>query len=78
MGGLIEKAVVALPSRLRCPRLTNKVMAGIGEGQAINQRGLQRCREASDVYAVVLCTDSFQLQRLAECWGFPVLITSVV
>ena len=71
----IEKAVVAVPARLQSSRLPNKVLADIG-GKPMIQRVLQRCREASDVDAVVLCTDSDQLQRLAEGWGFPVLMTS--
>ena len=40
------------------------------------QRVLERCRESSTVQAVVLCTDSPQLQQLAEGWGFPVLMTA--
>ena len=40
------------------------------------QRVLERCREASSVDAVVLYTDSAQLQELAEGWGFRVLLTS--
>ena len=40
------------------------------------QRVLERCREASQVAAVVLCTDSPQLQSLAKEWGFPVLMTA--
>ena len=71
----IEKAVVAVPARLQSSRLPNKVLADIG-GKPMIQRVLQRCREASDVDAVVLCTDSDQLKRLAEGWGFPVLMTS--
>ena len=73
--GSIKKAVVAVPARLQSSRLPNKVLADIG-GQPMIQRVLQRCREAGDVDAVVLCTDSDQLQRLAEGWGFPVLMTS--
>ncbi len=71
----IEKAVVAVPARLQSSRLPNKVLADIG-GKPMIQRVLQRCREASDVDVVVLCTDSDQLKRLAEGWGFPVLMTS--
>ena len=71
----IEKAVVAVPARLQSSRLPNKVLADIG-GKPMIQRVLQRCREASDVDAVVLCTDSDQLKQLAEGWGFPVLMTS--
>ena len=73
--GPIEKAVVAVPARLQSSRLPNKVLADIG-GKSMIQRVLERCREASDIDAVVLCTDSDQLQRLAESWGFPVLMTS--
>ena len=73
--GSIEKAVVAVPARLQSSRLPNKVLADIG-GMPMIQRVLQRCGEAAGVDAVVLCTDSVQLQHLAEAWGFPVLMTS--
>ena len=71
----IQQAVVAVPARLQSSRLPNKVLAEIG-GKPMIQRVLERCREASTVQAVVLCTDSSQLQQLAEGWGFPVLMTS--
>ena len=75
MAGLVEKVVVAVPARLQSSRLPNKVLADIG-GQPMIQRVLERCREAKGVDAVVLCTDSAQLQQLAEGWGFPVLMTA--
>ena len=34
------------------------------------QRVLERCRQATGVNAVVLCTDSCQLQQLAKAGGF--------
>ena len=71
----IRKCVVAVPARLRSSRLPNKVLADIG-GKPMIQRVLERCREARSVEAVVLCTDSTELQTLAEGWGFPVLMTA--
>ena len=71
----IRKSVVAVPARLQSSRLPNKVLADIG-GKPMIQRVLERCREASSVDAVVLCTDSRQLQELAERLGFRVLMTS--
>ena len=71
----IQKAVVAVPSRLQSSRLPNKVLADIG-GKPMIQRVLERCREATAVQAVVLCTDSTELQEMAEGWGFPVLMTA--
>ena len=53
----IQQAVVAVPARLQSSRLPNKVLAEIGKKPMI-QRVLERCREASTVQAVVLCTDS--------------------
>ena len=53
----IQQAVVAVPARLQSSRLPNKVLAEIG-GKPMIQRVLERCREASTVQAVVLCTDS--------------------
>ena len=70
----IRKCVVAVPARLQSSRLPNKVLADIG-GKPMIQRVLERCREASSLEAVVLCTDSSELQSLAEGWGFPVLMT---
>ena len=71
----IRKCVVAVPARLRSSRLPNKVLADIG-GKPMIQRVLERCRRASSVEAVVLCTDSAELQSRAEGWGFPVLMTA--
>ena len=71
----IRKSVVAVPARLQSSRLPNKVLADIG-GKPMIQRVLERCLEASSVDAVVLCTDSRQLQELAERLGFRVLMTS--
>ena len=70
----IRKCVVAVPARLQSSRLPNKVLADIG-GQPMIQRVLERCRQARGVEAVVLCTDSSELQSRAEGWGFPVLMT---
>ena len=71
----IRKCVVAVPARLQSSRLPNKVLADIG-GQPMIQRVLERCRQASSVEAVVLCTDSAELKAQAEGWGFPVLMTA--
>ena len=71
----IRKCVVAVPARLQSSRLPNKVLADIG-GQPMIQRVLERCRQARGVEAVVLCTDSSELQSRAEAWGFPVLMTA--
>ena len=71
----VERCVVAVPARLQSSRLPDKVLADIG-GKPMIQRVLERCREASAVEAVVLCTDSDKLQGMAEVWGFPVLMTS--
>ena len=67
--GLVKKVVAAVPALLQSSRLPNKLLADIG-GQPMIQLVLERCRQASDVDAVVLCTDSEQLQGLAEGWGF--------
>ena len=66
---------MAVPARLQSSRLPNKVLADIG-GQPMIQRVLERCRQARSVEAVVLCTDSTELQARAEDWGFPVLMTA--
>ena len=71
----IQRSLVAVPARLQSSRLPNKVLADIC-GKSMIQRVLERCREASSVDAVVLCTDSVQLQELAEGCGFRVLMTS--
>ena len=71
----IERSVVAVPARLQSSRLPNKVLADIG-GKPMIQRVLERCRAAKGPRTVVLCTDSLQLQQLAQEWGFPVLITA--
>jgi 3-deoxy-manno-octulosonate cytidylyltransferase (CMP-KDO synthetase) len=67
--------VVAVPARLESSRLPGKVMADIG-GRPMLQRVLERCGRTRRAAAVVLCTDSEELRRSAEGWGFPVLMTS--
>ena len=57
MAGLVEKVVVAVPARLQSLHLPNKLLADIG-GQPMIQRVLERCRQASGLDAVFLCTDS--------------------
>jgi len=71
----IQRALVAVPARLQSSRLPNKVLADIG-GKPMIQRVLEGCRRASELSAVVLCTDSPELQALAVEWDFPVLMTS--
>lgn len=71
----IQRTVVAVPARLQSSRLPGKVLAEIG-GKPMLQRVLEQCAKASGPAAVVLCTDSPQLKRLAESWGFSVLMTS--
>ena len=71
----IQQALVAVPARLQSSRLPNKVLADIG-GKPMIQRVLERSREATSVQDVVLCTDSPQLQEMAQGWGFPVLMTA--
>ena len=70
-----RRSVVAVPARLQSSRLPNKVLADIG-GRPMIRRVLERCRAAVGPEAVVLCTDSAQLQDLAADWGFPVLMTA--
>jgi 3-deoxy-manno-octulosonate cytidylyltransferase (CMP-KDO synthetase) len=67
--------VVAVPARLESSRLPGKVLADIG-GKPMLQRVLDRCALARRPAAVVLCTDSDELMRAAESWGFPALATS--
>ena len=71
----IQQALVAVPARLQSSRLPNKVLADIG-GKPMIQRVLERSRQATSVQDVVLCTDSPQLQEMAQGWGFPVLMTA--
>ena len=71
----IQQVLVAVPARLQSSRLPNKVLADIG-GKPMIQRVLERSRQATSVKDVVLCTDSPQLQEMAQGWGFPVLMTA--
>ncbi len=74
-GSLIQRSVVAVPARLASSRLPDKVLADIG-GKPMIQRVLERCAQAEGPAAVVLCTDSERLQRLAAGWGYSVLMTA--
>jgi 3-deoxy-manno-octulosonate cytidylyltransferase (CMP-KDO synthetase) len=70
--------VVAIPARLDSSRLPRKLLADVG-GKAMLQRVLERCLEAKAPQAVVLCTDSLELQAAVASWGLaerlPVLLT---
>ena len=71
----IQRSVVAVPARLASSRLPGKVLADIG-GKPMIQRVLEQCAKADGPAEVVLCTDSEQLQQMAQDWGFSVLMTS--
>ncbi|MEK9631681.1 MAG: NTP transferase domain-containing protein, partial [Synechococcus sp.] len=71
----IQRSVVAIPARLASSRLPGKVLADIG-GKPMIQRVLEQCAKADGPAEVVLCTDSEQLQQMAQDWGFSVLMTS--
>ena len=71
----IQRYIVAVPARLASSRLPNKVLFEIA-GKPMIQRVLEQSSKAAEPNAVVLCTDSIRLQRSAEAWGFPVLMTS--
>ena len=71
----IQRSVVAVPARLASSRLPGKVLADIG-GKPMIQRVLEQCTKADGPAEVVLCTDSEQLQQMAQDWGFSVLMTS--
>jgi 3-deoxy-manno-octulosonate cytidylyltransferase (CMP-KDO synthetase) len=70
--------VVAIPARLDSSRLPRKLLADVG-GKAMLQRVLERCLGARSPLAVVLCTDSRELQAAVASWGLaervPVLLT---
>ena len=72
---VIQRSVVAVPARLASSRLPDKVLADIG-GKPMIRRVLERCAQAQGPAAVVLCTDSERLQRLAAGWGYSVLMTA--
>ena len=72
---VIQRSVVAVPARLASSRLPDKVLADIG-GKPMIQRVLERCAQAQGPAAVVLCTDSERLQRLAAGWGYSVVMTA--
>ena len=69
------QCVVAVPARLESSRLPGKVLAEIG-GKPMLQRVLEGCSRATAPAAVVLCTDSDDLCKRANAWGFETLLTS--
>ncbi|MCP9888099.1 3-deoxy-manno-octulosonate cytidylyltransferase [Cyanobium sp. ATX 6A2] len=66
--------VVAVPARLASSRLPGKVMADIG-GRPMLQHVLERCSRARGVAAVFACTDSPDVVRACDHWGFNALLT---
>ena len=70
--------VVAIPARLESKRLPRKLLADVG-GKPLLQRVLERCLEAQQPTAVVLCTDSEELRDKASQWPLerpvPVVMT---
>ena len=73
--GLIAKSLVAVPARLASSRLPRKVLADIG-GKPMLQHVLERCCQAREPVAVVLCTDSLELETFAAGLGIPVFMTA--
>ena len=70
--------MVAIPARLESKRLPRKLLADVG-GKPLLQRVLERCLEAQEPAAVVLCTDSEELRQQVTQWPLvkpvPVLMT---
>ena len=70
--------VVAIPARLEAKRLPRKLLTDVG-GKPLLQRVLERCLEAQQPAAVVLCTDSDELREQVTQWPLarpvPVLMT---
>ena len=64
------KRIAAVPARLESSRLPNKLLADIG-GKLMIQRVLERCREARNLDAVVLCTDSVQIPCFTTAFENP-------
>jgi 3-deoxy-manno-octulosonate cytidylyltransferase (CMP-KDO synthetase) len=59
---------VAIPARLESSRLPRKLLADVG-GKPMLQRVLERCLQAHSPLAVVLCTDSDELEQALNGWG---------
>ena len=66
----IPSTVVAVPARLESSRLPRKLLADVG-GRPLLQRVLEQCLQAQQPAAVVLCTDSEELQQLVPQWDLP-------
>ena len=71
----VDKLIIAVPARLDSLRLPRKVLIDI-DGEPMLKRVLDQCKLVMESSAVVLCTDSKELKKLAEDWGFKVLMTS--
>lgn len=72
---LYQNAVVlAVPARLNSSRLPGKVLADIA-GRPMLEHVLMRCGQAKGVAALLVCTDSSDVQAAVTSWGFDVLIT---
>ena len=73
--GVITRTLIAVPARLASSRLPRKVLADIG-GKPMLHHVLERCSQAREPVAVVLCTDSLELKSLAGGLGIPVIMTA--
>ncbi|MFQ6538630.1 3-deoxy-manno-octulosonate cytidylyltransferase [Aphanothece stagnina] len=65
---------MAIPARLASSRLPGKVLADIA-GRPMLQHVVERCRLARGVDALVVCTDSPEVQAAATAWGVQALLT---
>lgn len=70
-----KEFIVAIPARLESSRLPRKVLEDIG-GKPMIKIVLDICANAVGKNSVVLCTDSEELKRKSEDWGFKVIMTS--
>lgn len=69
------QAVAVIPARLGSTRLPNKVLADL-DGQPMVWHVWNRVRQARQLSAVYIATDSLEVKEAAQRWGGQVLMTS--
>ena len=75
MGLIKKKLIIAVPARLESNRLPNKVLKNIN-GKPMLRRVLDKCSDCKVEAKVIVCTDSEEIKKSVNEWGYETKLTS--
>ena len=75
MNNKTYKCLIAVPARLESKRLPNKVLKDIN-GKPMLRRVLDKCSDCKVEAKVIVCTDSEEIKKSVNEWGYEIKLTS--